>query len=97
MTAVFGNDLERDHVSQDSRSETGCVGVDQEKQRIVGEKLCTQLDEWVDGVFNFPDLTLWSTAVGRRVHDDRVVVIATADLALYEFHTVIDKPADRGI
>lgn len=46
-------------------------------------------------LLDFPDLALWSSSVGRRVHDDRVVVVASADLALDKFGAVIHKPADR--
>ena len=46
-------------------------------------------------VFNLPDLALWSTTVGRWIHDDCIVMITAADFALYEFDTVINQPADR--
>lgn len=46
-------------------------------------------------LLDFPDLALWSSSVGRRVHDDRVVVVTSADLALDKFGAVIHKPADR--
>ena len=45
--------------------------------------------------FNLPDLTFWSTSVRWWIHDDRIVVISTADLTFYKFHTVIYQPADR--
>ena len=49
----------------------------------------------MDRLLDLPDLTLRSTSVGRRVHDDRIVVIATTDLTLHKFHTVVHQPADR--
>lgn len=51
----------------------------------------------MDRFFYFPDFPFWSTAVGRRIHDNGIVMIAAADLTLYEFYAVIDDPADRRI
>ena len=47
--------------------------------------------------FDLPDLALWPSAVGWWVHNDRIIVIAAADLTFYEFYTVINDPADRSI
>ena len=94
MSAEFLQ-FRRDHVSQHSRCQTGCVGVHQEEQRIIAEQLGSQLDKRMNGVFDLPDFALRSAPVGRRVHDDSVVMIAAADLALYKFGTVIHQPADR--
>ena len=51
----------------------------------------------MDRFFYFPDFPFWSAAVRWRIHDNGIVMIAAADLTLYEFYTVIDDPADRRI
>ena len=51
----------------------------------------------MDHVFNLPNLTFWSASVRRRIHDNGIVGVATADLTFYKLHTIIYKPADRSI
>ena len=48
-------------------------------------------------VFNLPDLALWSTTVGRWIHDDCIIGLAAPDLALNKFGAVIHDPADRPV
>ena len=86
-----------DHVCQHGRREAGRVGIHEEEKGLITQKLSSQTDERMDGIFNFPDFPLWSPAIGRRIHDDTVIVIAAADLALYKFSAVIHEPADRRI
>lgn len=95
-TVVFFHNSS-EHVCQYSRLKSCRVGVDQEKQRIVRENLCTQFYQWVNRFFNFPDFTFWSSAVRWWIHDDGIIVIAAADLTFYEFYTVINQPADRSV
>ena len=87
--------LRSQHISQHSWSKTCSVGIYQEKQRIIAENLRTKLDQWMDRILNLPDLALRSAAVRRRIHNDRIIMISSADLTLYELHAVIHKPADR--
>ena len=49
----------------------------------------------MDRILDLPDLALRSAAVRRRVHNDRIVMISSADFTFYELHAVIHKPADR--
>ena len=51
----------------------------------------------MDRFLDLPDFPFWSAAVGRRIHDDRVIMVAAADLTLYEFDTVVHDPADRSV
>ena len=96
-TAVLRLYFQTEQIAQDGRGKTGGVGIDQEEQRIIRQQLCTELYEGMDRIFDLPDLALRTATVGRRVHDDGIVVVATADLTLYEFYTVIDQPADRSV
>ena len=61
------------------------IGVDEEKECIFFQYLCTQLKELVDVVFHLPDFTLRATSIGWRVHDDGIVLVATADFSFHEF------------
>ena len=46
----------------------------------------------MDGLLDLPDLSLWSPAVGGRVHDDGVVVVTPAYLPLHELGAVVHQP-----
>ena len=96
MTAEFLQ-FSRKHVGQDCRCKSGGVGVDEEEQWLIAENFGTEFDQVVNTVLNFPDFTFWSSTVGRRVHDDGIVVISSADFTFYEFYAVVYQPADRGI
>ena len=85
------------HIGQHSWSKSGGVGVDQEKQRVIAENFGTKLHQRMNSIFDFPDFALGASSIGRRVHNDGIVVISTADLTLDEFHAVIHQPADRSI
>ena len=82
------------HISKYSRSKSGGVGIDQEKQGIITENLCAKLHKWMNGILNFPDLAFRASSIGRRIHDNCVIVITSADFTLYKLHTVIYQPAD---
>ena len=82
------------HISKYSRSKSGGVGIDQEKQGIIAENLCAKLHQGMNGILNFPDLAFWSSSIGRRIHDNCVIVIPPADFTLYKLHAVIYQPAD---
>ena len=51
----------------------------------------------MDTILNLPDLPLRSTSIRRRIHNDRIIMIPSADLTLNKLHTVIHQPADRSI
>ena len=82
------------HVAQYGGLQSGGVGVYQHEERCIREKKGTALQEGENTVLYFPDLALGASAVGGRIHDDRVVVIAPADFTFYELSAVIHKPAD---
>lgn len=89
--------LRCDHVRQHGRSQSCCIGVYEEKERLIAEQSGAEFDERMDRFFNLPDLALRPTAVRWRIHDDRVIAVAAAQLTFDKFRTVIDKPADRSI
>ena len=97
MTAEFRLYLGCYHIGKNGWCKSGRIGIDQEEKRIIAEQLAAQLDKRMYLFFDLPDLALWSSAVGWWVHNDRIIAIATADLTFYEFHTVINDPADRSI
>ena len=61
---------------------------------MVTQQTDTQLDKGVNRLLYFPDFTFWATAIGGRVHDNSVIVVAAAYLALHKFYTVVYQPAD---
>ena len=71
-------------IGQNRRLQTRRVGVDQHKERIVGEEPAGAHQEGINAGLDLPDFSLGAAPVGRRIHDDRVVGIATADFALDE-------------
>ena len=54
------------HVGENRGLESGGVGVDEEKQGILGQQLCGQFDQGKHVVFNLPDLPFGTAAVGGR-------------------------------
>src|SRR5699024_696951 len=50
-------------------------------------------DKGMDGILDLPDLSLGSPAIGRRIHDNGIVVVSAADLPLYELGTVVHQPS----
>ena len=96
-SAELRNQLCGKHVGEDRRSQPCCVGVNQIEQRLIRQKFGAELHKGVDGILNFPDLSLRSSSVGRRIHDNSVVVIAAPDFPLHKFDAVVNDPADGGI
>ena len=82
------------HVAQYGGLQSGGIGVYQHEKGSIRQKKGAALQEGENTVLNFPDLALGSSAVGGRIHDDRIVAAAPADLTLYELSAVIHKPAD---
>ena len=87
----------RKHISKNCRCQTCCIGIDQEKQRLIAENLCTQLNQIMDTILNLPDLPLRSTSIRRRIHNDRIIMVPSADFTLNKLHTVIHQPSYRRI
>ena len=87
----------RQHISKNCRCQTCCIRIYQEKQRLIAENLCTQLNQVMDTILNLPDLPLRSTSIRRRIHNDCIIMIPSANLTLNKLHTVIHQPADRSI
>lgn len=85
------------HISEYGRLQTCCVGIDQEKQGVFGQKLCSECDQGKDVLFNLPNLAFGAAPVGGRVHDDAVIGAAPTNLTLYKFYAVVHQPADRCI
>ena len=85
------------HISEYCRCQTGCVGIYQEEQRVFAEYIGTQFDQRMNGFFDFPDFSLGSSSVRRRIHDDRIVMISSSYFPFYKFYTVIYQPANRRI
>ena len=48
----------------------------------------------MDGILDLPDLAFGAAAVRGRIHDDRIIVVPSADFPFYKFHTVVYDPAD---
>ena len=48
----------------------------------------------MDGVLNLPDFPLGTPTVGGRIHDDGVVMIASADFPLHKLHAIVHNPSD---
>ena len=97
VTSVFGADFSGQHIGKNSRSKAGCVGIDEEEQRFLGQKLYTELNQRMNTILNLPDLSLWAAAIGRRIHDNGIIVIPPADFSFNKFYTVIHQPADRSL
>ena len=53
-----------------------------------------KLDQRMDGILYLPDFTFGPPSVGRRVHYDCIIAVASSDLTLHEFYAVIHNPAD---
>ena len=95
--AVFsGKDALR-HIAQNRGREPGGIRIDDNEQRIVRQYARAERDEGPEILFKLPDLAARPASVGRRVHDDRVVTAAAADLPLDKFGAVVHDPADRGV
>ena len=60
-------------LSQHCRLKACRIGVDQEKQWIIRKNLSTQLNKWMNGILDLPNLTFWSASVRRRIHNDSIV------------------------
>ena len=97
MATESGDENRIHHITQNSRLKTCGIRVDQEEQRTVGQYLGSQLEKREDGFFDFPDFSFGTSAIGRGIHDDGVVLVAAADFPLHELLAVIHKPADRGV
>ena len=94
---VFPVDGRVQQVGENCRLKACRVGIDQHKERIVGEKAARVHQEGIDAVLYFPDFAFGSSPVGRRIHYDGVICVASAQFALHEFAAVVDEPADRSI
>ena len=95
--SAVGFELCAQHVGEHGRSQSRGVRVYKEEQWVIRKDVGTKFDKVVDGIFDFPDFTFRASAVGWRIHNDGVVMVAPADLALYEFDTIIHQPADRRV
>src|SRR6478736_1811091 len=84
-----------EQVQDDGRGEARRIGVDEEKQRPVAQDLLTLVEEAPEVVLQFPHLAGGPAAVGRRVHDDRVVLAAALELTAHELEAVVGDVADR--
>jgi len=51
----------------------------------------------MNSIFYLPDFSFWTSSVGRRIHNNGIIMIAPADFPFYEFYAVINKPADRSV
>ena len=73
------------HIGEHGGSQSGGVGVDEEKQGFFRQESGAELHQGEDGILDLPDLALGTAAVGGRVHDDGVIMVAPAELPLHEF------------
>ena len=96
-SSVAGYDDAAEDVLHDGRAEAGGIGIDEDHERVVGQDLFTGGDEFVDLLLELPDFPAGPSSVGGRVHDDDVVLVAAADLALDELGAVIDDPVDGAV
>ena len=96
VAAELALDFGGEHVGHDGGLESGRVGVDQEEEAVFVEEAGRELDEVVDGVFDFPDFSFRAAAVGGRIHNDYIIVVSAADFSFDKFGAVVDEPADRG-
>ena len=48
----------------------------------------------MDIVFHLPDLAPGPSSVGRRIHNDAVIMVSAPDFSLHKFPAVIHQPAD---
>ena len=85
------------HIAENSGLQAGCIRIDQEEERPVREQKSGPLQEGENAVLYFPDFPFGASAVRRRIHYDRVVVVSSPDLALYKFAAVVHQPADGGV
>ena len=85
------------HIGKYCRLQTGCIRVNQEKQRFLGQKLCAELYQRIDGILDFPDFSFGASSVRGRVHNNSVIVIAAADFTFCKLHAVVHDPADGRI
>ena len=86
-----------EHIAEHRGRKARGVGIDDDEQRLVAEHLRTELHEGEEVILQLPDLAARAAAVARRVHDDGVVGLAAADLALDELRAVVHDPADRRV
>lgn len=85
------------HIAQYRRLQSGCVRIDQEKQRFIGQQLSTQLYQRINCILNLPDFSFRASAVRWRIHNNCIIVISTTDLTFYKLYTVVHDPADRSV
>ena len=52
---------------------------------VFRQDLCAKFDERVDHIFDLPYFAFRTAAIRRRIHDDRVISIAAADLPFDKF------------
>ena len=86
-----------EHIAEHRGRKARGVGIDDDEQRLVAEHLRTELHEGEEVILQLPDLAARAAAVARRVHDDGVVGLAAADLALDELRAVVHDPADQRV
>ena len=75
------------------------------KQRLFAQQRAALGEQLPEVILEPPHFARAAAAVGRRVHDDRVVLAAALDFAAHEFQAVVGdvangrvgEPAERGV
>ena len=81
------------HIAEHRGGKPRRIRVDDDKQRLIRQNLRAELYEGEQIILQLPHFPAGAAAVARRIHDDGVVHLAAADLALDKLCTVVDDPA----
>ena len=85
------------HVVQHRGLKSRGVAVDEHEQRIVRQHLLAGAHQAEQLVFQLPHLAARAASVAGRIHQDALVAVAPALLALHELQRVVDDPAHAGL
>ena len=94
MSTESGAENAVGNISHHRWRKTGGVGINHNKQRIIGQNTGTELYKSVQILFQLPDLAGGAPAIGRRIHDDGIISSSPLDLPLHKLGAVIHDPAD---
>ena len=85
------------HIGQYAGGQTCGIGADDYKQRIIAQYVGNQFHKGPQAFFQLPNFTAGTSAVGGRVHDDGIVLVAAANFTFHELCAVFYNPAYRAV
>ena len=69
---------------------------EKKEKRFIRKQLHAKLYKRENTLFGFPDFSFWTASIGRRIHENCIVMIPAADFPFDKFDAIIYQPADGG-